>query len=267
MSPEDHAFVAAICAERAGLNIDPEKPYLIESRLSPLARREGFASLDDMITAVRSGRDEALAGATAEAMAPSETAFFRDRAVFERLWREQLPDLARRRPDGIVRVWSAGCSSGQEIYSLAMLQADEPLPTGRLELFASDYSERLMERARSGAYTSFEVQRGLPARRLVRHFENRGELFQLKREIRQAVRWRQVNLLENLAPLGGFDVVLCRNVLSCLTQGARATVLQRLQAVIAPDGLLVLGAGEGADAPMGFGPAAGIDDVLVRQAA
>jgi chemotaxis protein methyltransferase CheR len=247
-----HARVAKLCAERAGLRVDPEKPYLIESRLGPLARRDGFGSVADLIEALQPGADERLAVATVEAMAPAETAFFRDRAVFDQLWREQIPALARTRPDGVVRVWSAGCAAGQEIYALAMLQADAPAPTGRVELYASDFSERLLERARAGIYSSFEVQRGLAARELVRHFENHEGRFQLNRRLRQAVRWRPVNLLDDLTALGAFDVVLCRYVMSGLTPEAQVRVSRRLQAAVAPGGLLALGLDETLHATEGF---------------
>ncbi|CAN7186395.1 protein-glutamate O-methyltransferase CheR [Phenylobacterium sp. LjRoot219] len=250
MTSDDNAFLVGLCAERAGLRIDPHKAYLIESRLGPVARREGFGSVGELVEAVRVRGEERLAIACVEAMAPSETAFFRDRAVFEHLWREVVPKLARRRPDGAVRIWSVGCGAGQEVYSFAMLQADEPAPTGPVELFASDLSERLLDRARLGVYSSFEVQRGLSARQLVRHFENRDEHFQLAKRLRQDVRWRRVNLLDDLAPLGVFDVVLCRYVLSALTDAARARAADQLSRLVAGDGVLVLGQGE--PAPPGF---------------
>lgn len=250
MTADDYAFLAELCAERAGLKVDPHKAYVIDSRLGPVARREGFGSTAELVEALRTRGEERLAVACAEAMAPAETAFFRDRAVFEHVWREVAPKLARHRPDGVVRIWSAGCGAGQEIYSLVMLQAEEPAPTGRVELFASDLSERLLDRARLGVYSSFEVQRGLSARQLVRHFENRDEHFQLSKRLRQDVRWRRVNLLEDLAPLGAFDVVLCRYVLSTLTEAARRQAADHLAQTVAPDGVLVLGQGE--PPPPGF---------------
>jgi chemotaxis protein methyltransferase CheR len=243
MTPEDGLFVAELCAERVGLRIDPEKTYLVESRLGPLARREGFGSVSELLDILRERSEDRLLTACTEAMAPSESGFFRDRAVFEHLWRKVAPELARRRPDGVVRIWSAGCAGGQEIYSLAMLQAEHPAP-GKIELFASDLSERQLDRARLGVYTSFEVQRGLSARELVRHFENRDEHFQLATPLRQAVRWRRVNLLDDLSALGAFDIVLCRYVLSALTPAARARVTERLASVVAADGVLVLGVNE-----------------------
>jgi chemotaxis protein methyltransferase CheR len=263
MTPDDCAFLADLAAAHAGLRIDPGKPYLIESRLSALARRESFAGVAELARAVREGADERLRDAAVEALAPGESGFFRDRAVLLQLWRELVPELARRRGDQPVRIWSAGCASGQEIYSLAMLQAEEPAPTGKAQLFASDLSERQLERARAGLYSSFEVQRGLSARELVRHFENRDESFQLARRLRQQVRWRRVNLLEDLAPLGNFDVVLCRYVLSGFTEEARQSVLNALAGVVAPDGVLMLGVGEAAGPPI-FSPHPSLGGVFVR---
>jgi len=244
MTPEDRAFMAELAATRAGLAIDAEKAYLIESRLGPVARRESYGSVGDLVEAVRSRGDERLAAACVEALAPGETRFFRDRAVFEHLWREIVPQLARRSPDGILRIWSVGCGAGQEVYSLAMLQAETPAPTGRVELFASDLSERLLDRARAGLYSSFEVQRGLSARQLVRHFENRDEHFQLAKRIRQEVRWRCVNLIEDLTPVGAFDVVLCRYVLNGFTDSARRTASVKLANLLTPCGVLVMGEDE-----------------------
>lgn len=255
MTPDDCSFLIDLCAERSGALVDPDKVYLIESRLSPVARREGFGSVGELLQAARGGTEERLALACIEAMSPSETSFFRDRAMIERLWREVVPEIARRRPDGVVRIWSAGCSAGQEIYSLAMLQAETPAPTGKVELYASDLNERLLDRARLGIYSSFEVQRGLAARQLVRHFENHDERFLLAKRLRQEVRWRRVNLMDDLTPLGVFDVVLCRNVLSGMTDAARSRVLDQLDKVVAADGVLMLGADEAAHST-GFAPMA-----------
>lgn len=236
----DREMVAAICADRAGLRVDPDKAYLIESRLAPVARREGFDALEDFLDAVRHRREERLIWAMVEAMIPPDTSFFRDPAVFEVLARDVLPDLARR-TQGPVRVWSAACGAGQEVYSLAMLLDETPGLTGRVELFASDLSERSLEKARAGLYSQFEVQRGLPARKLVRHFEREGDSFRLSPRIRQMVRWRRVNLLDDLSSLGCFELVMCRNVLSSLTGEGRERVLEGLTRAVTPGGRLVLG--------------------------
>ncbi|WP_309089005.1 protein-glutamate O-methyltransferase CheR [Phenylobacterium sp.] len=240
ISLEDRELVAAVCASRAGLRVDPDKAYLIESRLAPVARREGFGSLAQYIETVRLRGEERLVWAMVEAMAPPETAFFRDPQVFDALVREVLPELVRQAA-GPVRVWSAACGAGQEIYSLAMLLAEQPALAARVELFASDLSERSLEKAQAGLYSQFEVQRGLPARRLVRHFEREGEFFALSPRIRQMVRWRRVNLLDDLSRAGRFELILCRNVLAGLTGEARERVLENLTGALAPGGRLVLG--------------------------
>lgn len=247
ISLEDRELVAAVCASRAGLRVDPDKAYLIESRLAPVARREGFGSLAQYIETVRLRGEERLVWAMVEAMAPPETAFFRDPAVFDALIGEVLPQLARA-TQGPVRVWSAACGAGQEVYSLAMLLAEQPALAGRVELFASDLSERSLEKAQAGLYSQFEVQRGLPARRLVRHFEREGDFFALSPRIRQMVRWRRINLLDDLARLGRFELILCRNVLQSLTGEARERVLEGLTAALAPGGRLVLGLADAAEA-------------------
>jgi chemotaxis protein methyltransferase CheR len=244
---EDRELVAALCAARAGLRVDPDKAYLIESRLAPVARREGFGSLAQFVETVRLRGEARLVWAMVEAMAPPETAFFRDPGVFDALAGDVLPELVRT-TQGPVRVWSAACGAGQEVYSLAMLLAERPTLAGRVELFASDLSERSLEKAQAGLYSQFEVQRGLPARKLVRHFEREGDFFALSPRIRQMVRWRRVNLLDDLARMGRFELILCRNVLQSLTGEARERVLEGLTAALAPGGRLVLGLSEAAEA-------------------
>jgi chemotaxis protein methyltransferase CheR len=245
---QDLDLIVALSRGRAGLKVDPEKTYLIESRLAPLARREDFGSIPDMLTALRERKEDRLAWALVEAMTLNETAFYRDREVFNYLASEAIPALARRRAatGGSLRIWSAGCATGQEPYSLAMaLEARRgDLGGVKVDLYGSDLSERCMEKAQSGLYTQFEVQRGLPIRQLVDHFEKQEEMWQLSPRIRQMVRWRRINLLADLTPLGQFDVILCRNVCVGLEDAARAKVLDSLAARLAPDGMLVLGASE-----------------------
>ena len=244
MTPQDRDLLARLCAERAGLKIDPEKTYLIENRLAPVARREGFASVHDLVAAIRDRDDDRLAWTAVEAMSPGETAFFREPEAFQRIVCEVLPDLAMRREGGTLRLWAASCGTGQEVYSLAMA-LEEQAPAGvTIELFASDLCERRLEKAQAGIYSQFEVQRGLSARRLVRHFESLDDSFVLSPRVRQTVRWRRVNLMEDLGRLGQFDLVLCRNLMGYLLEDARARVLANLQRTLKPGGWLVMGAGE-----------------------
>jgi len=267
VTPEDRAMVTALCADRAGLRVDPEKEYLLENRLGPVARREGFVGLGEMLQTLRDRGDERLVWAVVEAMSPSETAFFRDPATFAAVAGPALEDLARRRAGQTLRVWVAACGSGQEVYSLAML-LDEQAPDGvTVDLCASDLSERRLERARSGVYSQFEVQRGLAARRLVRHFEKADETFVVARRIRQMVRWRRVNLMEDLTPFGQFDLIFCRNVLGALVESARTEVLGNLKGCLAEGGYLVLGLGDAASGLTALPGGAGVHQAETRRRA
>jgi chemotaxis protein methyltransferase CheR len=246
VTPQDRELIAHLCAERAGLRVDADKTYLLENRLGPVARREGFGSVHEFVCAVRDRDEDRLIWAAVEAMSPGETAFFREPHAFGAIVAEVLPELARRREGATLRLWAASCGTGQEVYSLAMA-LEEAAPAGvTLEVFASDLCERRLEKAQAGIYSQFEVQRGLSAHRLVQHFEGLEDGFALSPRIRQMVRWRRVNLMEDLTRLGQFDLVLCRNLMGYLTDEARVRVLANLQGALAPGGWLVLGAGEAA---------------------
>jgi chemotaxis protein methyltransferase CheR len=251
-------MVAALCAERVGLRVDADKAYLLENRLAPVARREGFGGIVDLLHAVRHRGDERLAWAVVEAMSPAETAFFRDAPTLELAVTRALDDQGRWPGGQTLRIWVAACGGGQEVYSVAML-LDERAPAGAtIELCASDLSERRLEKARSGVFSHFEVQRGLSAQRLVRHFEKLDDNFVLTARIRQMVRWRRVNLMEDMSPLGPFDMVFCRNALGGLVESARTRVLDGLGQLLAPGGCLVLGPNDAAPGLTGSPEHAGI---------
>jgi chemotaxis protein methyltransferase CheR len=242
MTPAERAFAARLAADRAGLSVDPEKGYLLESRLAPIARREGYASVDELLGALQGRGEEHLVWPVVEALGPAETSFFGDPATFEALRERILPALARARGGEPVRIWCAACGAGQEVYSLAMMLAETGV--GPVELFASDISTRLLEKAQSGLYSQFEVQRGLSAHRLVRHFEKVDEMFAVAPQLRQQIRWRRVNLMDDITRLGRFEVVLCRNLLASRTAAARPTVLRNLAFAVRQGGALVLGPGD-----------------------
>jgi len=270
MKPEDRELVAQLCAARAGLKVDPEKTYLIESRLAPVARREGFGSIPDLLTALRAKREDRLAWAIVEAMAQSETAFFRDRSCFDLFRQEVLPALARVRDGEPIRIWSAACGSGQEVYSLAMIVEDEApeTPGVKVELFGSDLCERQLEKAQTGLYTQFEVQRGLPIRQLVRHFEKVDDMWALSPRVRQMVRWRRINLVADLSTAGRFDVIFCRYVLCDLVEPMKARLLENLARALSPEGFLFLGEGEVAQGfEDAFQPVAGRPGLFARNPA
>jgi chemotaxis protein methyltransferase CheR len=246
MTPDAVELIRAVVHGRSGAVLDAAKTYLIESRLAPVARREGFDSIEDLIAAMRANREERLLWAVTEALTSSETAFFRDRSPFQMFREEILPQLAMEREGRPIRVWSAACSTGQEPYSLAMIVDDErsKFPAAKVELFGSDLSERCLEKAQSGLYTQFEVQRGLPIRMLMRHFEKADEMWVLSPRLRQMVRWRRINLLADLRTLGQFDVIFCRNVVSGFDEATRHRVLDQLARALPPDGYLILGQDE-----------------------
>jgi chemotaxis protein methyltransferase CheR len=249
MTPRERDYVAALCASRAGLDVETDRSYAVESRLGLVARREGFASVSELVRAVRDRHEERLVWAVVEAMAPTTSAFFRDPAVFEAL----ADDLAVRASVGPVRVWSAACGAGEEVYSLAMLLEERGMEG--VELFASDLGERRLEKAQAGLYTTLEAQQGLSAQRLVRHFANAEGGFVVDAGLRGRVRWRRVNLLEAPAGVGAFDLILCRYVLGSLTEPARGQVLEHLTQALKPGGRLVLGLRE--PRPAGFVAVAG----------
>lgn len=270
MTPQDRELVSQLCAARAGVRVDPEKSYLIESRLAPVARREGFGAAADLVAALRERREDRLAWAIVEAMAHAETAFFRDREPFALFRDEVLPTVAGLRGGEPVRIWSAACASGQEAYSLAMIVEDERarLPGLKVELFGSDVGERQLEKAQSGLYTQFEVQRGLPIRQLVRHFEQSDENWRVSPRLRQMIRWRRVNLVADLSTAGRFDVIFCRYVLSTLIEPMKGRLLINLARALSPEGYLFLGGQESAaglsDA---FEPVAGRPGLYARNPA
>lgn len=256
MTPKERDFIAGLCASLAGLSIETERPYLLETRLGVLARREGYGSIAELVRAVRDRGEQRLVWAVAETLAPAQTAFFRDPEVFAALGTDLEAAAAR----GAVRVWSAACGPGQEIYSLAMLLEERGVDG--VELFASDLSDRHLEQAKSGLYSQFEVQQGLSARRLVRHFANSDQAFLIDPELRRAVKWRRLNLLDIPTGVGTFDVILCRHVLGSLMEPARAKVLDNLTAALRPGGRLVLGLRESPPAGAELVPVTGAPGVF-----
>jgi len=244
---DDITFVAAEAFKRSGLVLSADKGYLLESRLAPLARAEGFPSIDALLTAARRDQGDRLLWAITEALATHETFFFRDNTPFDLFKNDILPVLTRARGAGsTIRIWCAACSSGQEPYSLAMLLEEERARLGgkRFEIIATDMAPRVLEKAKAGVYSQFEVQRGLAIQRLVQHFEQNGDQWRIKPNIRQMVNFQKHNLLEPIASLGTFDVVFCRNVLIYFDPETKKQVLSRIARQTPNDGYLIMGAAE-----------------------
>ncbi len=250
MTPDDFDFLRKMLRERSGLMLAAEKQYLAESRLLPVARKFGIATLGDLVHQLRLMPMSPLAVATVEAMTTNETFFFRDKLPFDHFRDTILPALtAARGRDKRIRIWCAAASTGQEPYSLALIikelmQKEPALAAYRFDILATDLAGEVLERARNGTYSQFEVQRGLPIQLLLKYFSQVGETWQIAPEIRAMVQFRPLNLLNDFSPLGRFDVVFCRNVLIYFEQPTKIHVLNRVARQIAEDGYLALGAAE-----------------------
>jgi chemotaxis protein methyltransferase CheR len=247
ISSTDYAFFRTFLHARSGLALPDDKHYLLESRLMPIARELGAASLGQLAERLKLPSDDRAKRAVVEAMTTNESLFFRDKLPFDAFTSVVLPALHASRPVGReLRIWCAAASTGQEPYSLAMLIQEHAakIPGRRVEIVATDISSEALERARSGVYTQFEVQRGLPVHYLLKHFTKEGDNWRISEEIRRMVTFREFNLLESPAHLGSFDLIFCRNVLIYFDLATKVSVFARLESVLAKDGFLVLGGAE-----------------------
>jgi chemotaxis protein methyltransferase CheR len=247
ISDSSSRILAGLLEARTGQQLTMNRRWRIETALSALLRERGIATLDELITILVMGREPGLSQQVVEALLNNETYFFRDRTPFDTLARHAIPELAKmRHKSRRIRIWSAGCSTGQEVYSIAMLFAEEPEKWHgwTIDILGSDVSTACIDRARSGVYSQFEVQRGLGINQMIRWFEETGDGWRAVEPLRKPVRFQVHNLLEPAPHPGGFDVVLCRNVLLYLNPEKKALAFERLASSMAEDGWLMLGAGE-----------------------
>jgi chemotaxis protein methyltransferase CheR len=246
VTPSDYDYLRKFLKDRSGLDLSSDKQYLVESRLLPLARKAGLAGIDELVGQIKNGA-EAISADVVEAMTTNETFFFRDKVPFDHLRETIIPELVKARAaKRSLRIWCAASSTGQEPYSIAMClkEMSAQLAGWRIEIIATDLAPSVLEKSRSGIYSQFEVQRGLPIQLLVKYFKQNGELWQLNGDIRGMIQFKQLNLLQNFSHLGTFDVVFCRNVLIYFDQDTKVDVFKRLAKVMEPDAFLALGAAE-----------------------
>jgi chemotaxis protein methyltransferase CheR len=246
VSPHDYEFLCKLLKDQSGLALAGDKQYLVESRLVPLARKAGFASIADLVAKLKDGGDR-LAVEVVHAMTTNESFFFRDKIPFDHFRDTIMPALLQSRAaERRIRIWCAAASTGQEPYSLAILlkEMKDKIGDWRIEILGTDLATPVLEKAKAGLYTQFEVQRGLPIQLLVKYFAQIGEMWQIAADIRAMVQYRPLNLLSDFSNLGAFDLVFCRNVLIYFDQDTKVSVLNRLARVTAPHGYLVLGAAE-----------------------
>ncbi|MDR3497107.1 MAG: protein-glutamate O-methyltransferase CheR [Ancalomicrobiaceae bacterium] len=247
MTPADYDYLRIYLKQRSGLVLTNEKQYLIESRLMPVARKFGLAAITGLVVKLKEQQNGPLGDAVVEAMTTNESFFFRDKVPFEHFGQTMLPHMLQARGrDRRLRIWCAAASTGQEPYTLAMCLKDaEPKIAGwRVELVGTDLSTEVLEKAKAGTYSQFEVQRGLPINYLLKYFSQHGDTWQIASELRAMVQYRKLNLLENFSQLGQFDIVFCRNVLIYFDNQTKIDILNRVRKMMPDDGFLVLGAAE-----------------------
>lgn len=273
MTPSEIDLVTQLCLIRTGRRMDILGPGQILLRLTGLARREGFGTVADLLVALRTREAERLAWPVIESLTAFERDFMEDAEVLDLVSHRILPTLSTARGGAPVRIWCPTSGSGQEPYSIAILAQeakDRMAGDLQVEIYASDISSRALERARSGLFSHFEVQKGLSARRLVAHFQRREDSWQVSPTLREMVRWRRVNPLSETPGGVRFDIILCRGILPRTAPHMRPDLVLNLAQVLSPGGLLILGQGEGEGAedlaPV-MNPLAGVSAVFARNPA
>ena len=246
MTPPEYEYLRKLLKDHSGLDLSADKQYLIESRLLPLSRKCGVPGIAELVQKIKGGSSTIIAQVV-EAMTTNETFFFRDKVPFEHFRDSIMPEMLKARAARkSIRIWCAAGSTGQEPYSLAMSlkEMGTALAGWRIDILATDLSTEVLEKSKSGVYSQFEVQRGLPIQLLVKYFKQNSELWQIGPELRAMVQHRQLNLLHDFSQLGTFDIIFCRNVLIYFDQETKINIFGRLARAMESDGFLVLGAAE-----------------------
>jgi chemotaxis protein methyltransferase CheR len=248
MKPADFDFIKDMLYARSGLVITPDKAYLLESRLNPVAKQHNLLNLDDLIQKLRFSPPPILIKDVVEAMTTNETSFFRDLKPFDLFENTIMPHmLTERAAKKSIRIWCAACSSGQEPYSLAMILREKfgaKIAGWKIEIVATDISDDILTTARNATYSQFEVQRGLPITMLMKYFEQAGEQWKIKDDLKSMIRFSNFNLLNEMSLLGTFDIIFCRNVLIYFDEKTKGKVLANLAGRMEKDGFLLLGGAE-----------------------
>ena len=247
MNPATFDYVRELVLARSAIVLEPGKEYLVESRLAPVARRHGFATLDELAAAMARVPFGAMHRQTVEAMTTNETSFFRDIHPFDALRKAVLPEIiARKAATRELNIWCGAASTGQEPYSVAMLLREgfPALRSWKVTFLATDIASGVLARARAGRYTQLEVNRGLPAPLLVKHFTKDGTEWQISDDIRGMVEFRELNLIEPWPSMPTIDVVFLRNVLIYFDESTKRRILERVRRVMSPQGYLLFGSAE-----------------------
>jgi chemotaxis protein methyltransferase CheR len=247
LDPTDFEFVSSLVLKSSAIVLEPEKLYLVESRLMPLARREGLSSTTELVARLRASPLNGLQQKVVEAMTTNETSFFRDGAPFEALRQVVLPDLFQRRAaERRLHIWCGASSTGQEPFSIALVLREHFAAFGdwKTSLVATDLSTEVLGRARQGRFSQVEVHRGLPPALLAKYFHSDGTEWELKEEVRRLVEFRQLNLIDAAWGIAAADIVFLRNVLIYFDVPTKKIILQKVRQVLRPGGYLFLGGAE-----------------------
>lgn len=248
MQPDEFDFIANLLKQRSGLSLSKDKTYLLESRLQPIARSHGIESVALLIARMRTSPDPQLTHEVIQSMTTNETMFFRDNKPFDRMKLQILPHLREKDPSRKhLRIWSSACSSGQEPYTVAMCLQEEMMKMVgySYDILATDLCEKVVEKAKQGQYTQFEIQRGLPIQLLIKYFQQAPDNhWRVNDATKRMVKFQTHNLMDDCAKFGRFDIIFCRNVLIYFDEATKAAVLNRLATVLNPPGFLILGSAE-----------------------
>lgn len=247
LSADALTYVCTLVRDRSAIELESSKGYLIEARLGPLAQQHGFASTTELIQSIKSGRKPELEAEVTEAMTTNETSFYRDKHPFDALRMHILPELSESRSTKkSLNIWSAACSTGQELYSIAMLIREHfpELATWKIGLLGTDLSEEVLQRARQGSFSQIEINRGLPAPLLAKYFERKGMQWQICPTITAMASFKKLNLIEIWPWMPQMDIVFLRNVLIYFSQETKKSILKKVREVMAPHAVLFLGAAE-----------------------
>lgn len=240
-------YVRGLLRERAAIVLDPGKEYLVESRLVGVAKKEGFTSLSDLVSALKSQSYNGMHKRVVDAMTTNETSFFRDIHPFDALKKVVIPDLLQKRASTRqLNFWCAASSTGQEPYTVAMIVKENfpQLATWKFQYIATDISTDVLAKARSGLYSRLELNRGLPAQLLVKYFDQKGFDWQANEELRKMIDFRELNLAGTWPSLPAMDVVFIRNVLIYFDVETKKQIFSKIKKILRPDGYLFLGGAE-----------------------
>jgi len=245
--PENYRLLQKHVYSRVGIVLEDNKQYLFESRLAPIVKQLGLSSINDLCAILHNERNDEIGHQLAEAMTTNETYFFRDPAHYEAIRTVLLPRLKEERKDSRrLRFWSAASSTGQEAYSLAMMLLEAKLDDWNIDILGTDFSSKVLERARSGKFQQIEVSRGLPTSLLIKHFSRTGLDWQLNEAVRRMVHFQQFDLRKSMRSLGPFDLVFCRNVMIYFDLPTKMKMMKEIHSTLVPGGWLLLGGAESA---------------------